>query len=138
LPGIVYVALSTGIARVQPSTGQTMRLPQPDNVVTGGIDGLYWHEGDLVGVQNVSNPGRVVRIALADKGQRIRALTVLQSHHHPAFVEPTTGVVVGDALHVIANSHVTAYQPDGTIRQPEALQPTAIVAVPLRARAAAS
>jgi hypothetical protein len=39
---------------------------------------------------------------------------------------------------VIANSHVTAYQPDGTIRRPEALQPTAIVAVPLRARAAAS
>jgi hypothetical protein len=33
---------------------------------------------------------------------------------------------------VIANSHVAAYQPDGTIRQPEALQPTAIVAVPLR------
>jgi hypothetical protein len=136
--GIVYVTLSTGIARVQPATGQMMRLPQPDEIVTGGIDGLYWHDGDLVGVQNVSNPGRVVRIALARDGKSVRALTVLQSHHHPAFVEPTTGVVVGEALHVIANSHVTAYQPDGTIRQPEALLPTAIVAVPLRVRAAAN
>jgi sugar lactone lactonase YvrE len=130
--GIVYVTLSTGIARVQPHTGQVMRLPQPDDVVTGGIDGLYWHDGDLLGVQNVSNPGRVVRILLADDGQRIRGLTVLQSHHHPAFVEPTTGVLVGDALHVIANSHVAAYQPDGTIREPHALQGTAIVAVPVR------
>ncbi|HLL19997.1 MAG TPA: hypothetical protein VK439_14540, partial [Rubrivivax sp.] len=133
--GIVYVTLSTGIARVQPLTGQMMRLPQPDSVVTGGIDGLYWHEGDLVGVQNVGNPGRVVRITLADEGRRIEGLSVLQSHHHPAFAEPTTGVVVGNALHVIANSHVTAYKPDGTIRQPQALQPTAIVAVPLRVTA---
>jgi hypothetical protein len=134
--GTVYVTQSTGIARVQPRTGHTVRLPQPDDVVTGGIDGLYWHDGDLVGVQNGSNPGRVVRIALAADGQRIRGLTVLQSHHHPAFVEPTTGVVVGQALHVIANSHVAAYQPDGTIQQPEALRPTAIVAVPLRRPAA--
>jgi hypothetical protein len=133
--GSVYVTLSTGIARVNPLTGHMMRLPQPDDVATGGIDGLYWHEGDLVGVQNANNPGRVVRMALSQDGQRIRGLTVLQSHHHPAFVEPTTGVVVGDALHVIANSHVAAYQPDGTIRQPEALQPTAIVAVPLRTAA---
>jgi hypothetical protein len=133
--GIVYVTLSTGIARVQPLTGHTTRLPQPDDVVTGGIDGLYWHRGDLVGVQNVSNPGRVVRITLADDGQRIRGLTVLQSHHHPAFVEPTTGVVVGNALHVIANSHVAAYQPDGTILHAEKLQPTAIVAVRLTAPA---
>jgi hypothetical protein len=60
---------------------------------------------------------------------------VLQSHHHPAFVEPTTGVVVGNALHVIANSHVAAYQPDGTILHAEKLQPTAIVAVRLTAPA---
>jgi hypothetical protein len=136
--GVVYVTLSTGIARVQPSTGHTTRLAQPDDVVTGGIDGLYWHEGELVGVQNVTNPGRVVRIALADNGQRISGLTVLQSHHHPLFVEPTTGVVVGHTLHVIANSHVAAYQPDGTILQPEALRPPAVVAVPLRRSAAAS
>lgn len=134
--GSVYVTLSTGIARVQPLTGHTLRLPQPDDVVTGGIDGLYWHEGDLVGIQNVANPGRVVRIALAEDGQRIVGLSVLQSHHHPAFVEPTTGVVVGGALHVIANSHVASYQPDGTVQHPEALQPTTIVAVPLRAAGA--
>jgi hypothetical protein len=128
----VYVTLSTGIAAVEPSIGRIVRLSQPDDVVTGGIDGLYWHDGDLLGVQNGINPGRVVRIALADQGRRIRGLSVLQSHHHPAFAEPTTGVVVGDALHVIANSHVTAYQPDGTIQRPETLQPTAIIAVPLR------
>lgn len=130
--GTVYVALSTGIARVAPAGGESTRLPQPDDVATGGIDGLYWNEGGLVGVQNGGNPGRVLRITLAAGGHRIRGVTVLQSHHHPDFAEPTTGVIVGAALHVIANSHVAAYQPDGTIEQPEALRPTAIVAVPLR------
>ena len=69
--GTLYVTLSTGIARVNIATGEPTRLPQPDTVVTGGIDGLYWHEGDLLGVQNGPNPGRVIRVALTDKGSRI-------------------------------------------------------------------
>lgn len=129
--GALYVTLSTGIARVDPSTGKSQRLPQPDSVMTGGIDGLYWHRGDLVGVQNSTNPGRVIRIALADGGARIAGVTVLQSHHHPAFVEPTTGTLVGQSLHVIANSHVLNHQPDGSLRDVASLRPTEIVAVPL-------
>ncbi|HWM26792.1 MAG TPA: hypothetical protein VNP98_18385 [Chthoniobacterales bacterium] len=129
--GTLYVTLSTGIARVDTTTGAPTRLPQPDTVVTGGIDGLYWHGGDLLGVQNVTNPGRVIRIALADNGSRIAGLTVLQSHHHPDFNEPTTGAIANNALHVIGNSYVAHYQPDGTIKNAGELKGTAIVAVPL-------
>ena len=130
--GTLYVALSTGVARVDTATGEPKRLPQPDTVVTGGIDGLYWHEGDLLGIQNSTNPGRVIRIALADKGTRVAGLTVLQSHHHPEFAEPTTGAIANGALHVIANSYVGHYQPDGSIKDAGELKATAIVAVPLK------
>jgi hypothetical protein len=130
--GALYVTLSTGIARVDPATGEPTRLPQPDTVVTGGCDGLYWHEGDLIGVQNSTNPGRVIRIALTDKGSRIAGLTVLQSHHHAEFDEPTTGAIANGALNVIGNSYVGHYQPDGTIKDAANLKGTAIVAVPLR------
>jgi sugar lactone lactonase YvrE len=130
--GILYVTLSIGIARVDTATGEPTRLPQPDTVVTGGIDGLYWHKGDLIGIQNSTNPGRVVRIALTDKGKRIAGLTVLQSHHHPDFDEPTTGTIANGALHVIGNSYVGRYQPDGTIKNAADLKGTAIIAVPLR------
>ena len=129
--GTLYVTLSTGIARVDTASGEPTRLPQPDSVVTGGIDGLYWHEGDLLGIQNSTNPGRVVRIALTDKGHKISGLTVLQSHHHPDFDEPTTGAVANGALHVIGNSYVGHYQPDGTIKNAADLEGTAIIAVPL-------
>ena len=129
--GSLYVAISTGIARINLSTAAPTRLPQPDTVVTGGCDGLYWHNGDLVGIQNVTNPGRVIRIALADQGTRISGVTVLQSHHHPEFTEPTTGAITGDALYVIANSYVGHFQPNGSVKDPEQLKQTAIVAVPL-------
>jgi hypothetical protein len=101
-------------------------------VVTGGIDGLYWYDGDLFGIQNSTNPGRVIRIALTDKGTRIAGITVLQTHHHPDFDEPTTGAIAHSALHVIGNSYVGHYQPDETIKDPGDLKGTAIVAVPLK------
>jgi sugar lactone lactonase YvrE len=129
--GTLYVTLSTGIARVDTASGEPTRLPQPDTVVTGGIDGLYWHEGDLFGIQNSTNPGRVVRIGLTDKGNRIAGLTVLQSHHHPDFDEPTTGAIANGALHVLGNTYVGHYQPDGTIKNAADLKGTAIIAVPL-------
>jgi hypothetical protein len=132
--GALYVTLSSGIARVDMTTGEPTRLPQPDTVVTGGIDGLYWHDSDLIGIQNSSNPGRVIRIALADKGMRIAGVTVLQSHHHPEFDEPTTGAIAHGALHVIGNSYVGHYQPDGTIKDAADLKRTAIVAVPLQGK----
>ena len=127
--GSLYVAISTGIARINLSTATPTRLPQPDTVVTGGCDGLYWHRGDLVGIQNVTNPGRVIRIALADQGTRISGVTVLQSHHHPEFAEPTTGAIAADALYVIANSYVGHFQPNGSTKDPGELKPTAIIAV---------
>ncbi|HEX4665579.1 MAG TPA: hypothetical protein VH207_03185 [Chthoniobacterales bacterium] len=67
--GTLYVTLSTGIARVEPASGEPTRLPQPETVVTGRIDGLYWHEGDLLGIQNSTNPGRVIRIAWPTKAR---------------------------------------------------------------------
>ena len=129
--GNLYVAISTGIAKIDTSTGTPMRLPQPDTVVTGGCDGLYWYEGDLIGIQNVTNPGRVVRIKLADNGTSVAGLIVLQSHHHPDFAEPTTGTIAHGALNVIANSYVGHFQPDGTLKDQDQLKGTAIVGVPL-------
>jgi sugar lactone lactonase YvrE len=131
--GTVYVTLSTGIARLD-GDGTPQLLVQPDSVVTGGIDGLYWHQGDLLGVQNVTNPGRVIRIRLADAGRRIDGIKVLQSHHHPAFDEPTTGAVADGSLHVLANTYVRRFQADGTLKDSDSLAPPIVIAVPLQGR----
>jgi len=129
--GALFVTLSTGIGRIDPRDGSLKRLDQPDNVVTGGIDGLYGYRGDLVGVQNSTNPGRIIRIRLDPARQRVVGLTVLQSHHHPEFAEPTTGAIADGMLHVLANTHVGQYQADGTIKDAQTLRPTVVIAVPL-------
>ena len=76
--------------------------------------------------------GRRGTLCPADQGTRISGITVLQSHHHPEFAEPTTGAIAVDALYVIANSYVGHFQPNGSIKDPGQLKPTAIIAVPLK------
>ncbi|KQW51472.1 MULTISPECIES: SMP-30/gluconolactonase/LRE family protein [unclassified Roseateles] len=130
---VAYVTGSTGILRASLADGAVALLQQPDDIVSGGIDGLYWADGALVGVQNAVNPGRVLRFDLAEDGTRITAATVLQSHHHPDFAEPTTGVVVDGRLHVLANSYVKLWLPAGRIDNSRLTpRPPVIVAVPLR------
>jgi hypothetical protein len=51
------------------------------------IDGLYWHDGTLIGVQNVTTPARVIRLRLARDGVTVTAVETLQSHHQAAFDE---------------------------------------------------
>ena len=46
--------------------------------------------------------------------------------------ENATGAIANGALHVIGNSYVGHFQPDGTIKEAGRLQGTAIIAVPLR------
>lgn len=132
--GELYVAISTGIARVDTSSGAWQRMAQRDDWVTGGIDGLYYHRGALIGVQNGPNPGRVIRLELSADGRSITAFKVLQSHHHPEFDEPTTGAIVGEHLMVIANSHIARRRPNGSIAGADRLRAPVLIKVPLAAR----
>jgi sugar lactone lactonase YvrE len=125
-----YVAISTGIAAIDLASGEVARLTQSDDLATGAIDGLYLYDGDLIGVQNFVNPGRVLRLHLDPAGKAIESMNVLQSNH-PLLDEPTTGAIVGKYLHVIANSSVVRVQPDGSLRDEASLVPAAILAVPL-------
>ena len=99
---------SRGVFRVEPVTGKTTQLVAPPGTTLLGIDGLSYHKGTLIAIQNGIRPYRVVRLQLDNAGARIRTIEVLESNH-PLFDEPTTGVVVGDRFYFIANSHWPAF-----------------------------
>ena len=112
----LFVAHSTGVARITIATGETIpRIANETRQTLGGIDGLYARGDKLYGVQNVTNPGRVIEIELDSRGDRAISVRTLLSHHHPALAVPTTAALAGDRLLILANSHADLIQPDGRL-----------------------
>lgn len=131
----LYVAVyAIGVAVVNLADLTYTWLDHGSDVTLQGIDGLYFHDGDLVAVQNGVRPWRIVRLDLAGDGRRVTAARVLE-RARPLYAEPMTGVIVGDEIHVVGRgprpdtspSHVT-----GTLGR--WLGETIILRVPLETR----
>jgi sugar lactone lactonase YvrE len=96
----LYVADQLGILRVDLKTGASAEVdPGPHNTVAG-IDGLYWHKGSLIGVQNGIGTPRVAVFRLSADGLHVAKTTILANN----LTTPTTGAVKGDDFYFIVNS----------------------------------
>ena len=95
-----------------------------------GVDGLYWHRGSLVGVQNGVIPARVVRFCLDSSGRSVRRLEMLD--RNPAVAdEPTLGAVVGDSLFYVATSEWEKYDDNGKRIANTRLRPATVLGLAL-------
>lgn len=94
---------SNGIFTIDVAKKTLHNLATPDSCVVSGTDGLYYFKGNLVGIQNGTNPQRVVRYRLNKAQSRIEGIEILEANH-PDFEEPTLGVIVGEELYYVANS----------------------------------
>jgi SMP-30/Gluconolactonase/LRE-like region len=112
---------SKGVFALDLRTRAARPLPHPAEAMLLGIDGLYFHRGALVAVQNGANPQRVVRLRLARTLDRVERLEVLASAL-PAFDEPTLGVVAGDLFYFVANSQWAAVDRHGQLAPPDKLR----------------
>jgi hypothetical protein len=111
----LYVADYTqGIARIDPASGAVSLLPGPAEVTMGGIDGLVYARGTLVGIENGYRPHKVVGLKLDPEGLRIVEVAVLESAN-PEFDEPTLGVVAGDDLYYVGSSQYSKVRKDGSL-----------------------
>ncbi|HVR41408.1 MAG TPA: hypothetical protein VMU84_20095 [Thermoanaerobaculia bacterium] len=100
--GALYVADYGGaIWSVDPKTATVTRVQEPTDLAMIGIDGLEYHDGTLIGIQNGIEPARVVRFWL--DGNRITRSQILEMNH-PMMSEPTIGVVVGSDFYFLAAS----------------------------------
>lgn len=123
----LFVAdFTKGISVVDVATGQVRPLPHPERVNVYGIDGLYFHKGDLVAVQNGAGTSRIVRFHLGKTMEAIESEEVLESRN-PRFDIPTTGVMAGNSFYYIANSQLDRVdqgriKPDAQLVEPVVLQ----------------
>jgi tetratricopeptide (TPR) repeat protein len=127
----LYVAHSTGIAVVDISTKEVKRVANETRESVAAIDGLYAWQGELIGVQNLTNPGRVIVMSLGKNGESITRVRTLLSHHHNALYEPTTGAIGEDAFYLLAATGVTHFDRQGRIDRPDSVPAPTVLRIPL-------
>ena len=127
----LYIAHSTGIAVVDLVGATLKRVAVPPRETVAAIDGLYEWQGGLVGVQNVTTPGRVIFMDLSPDGNTITRVRTLVSHHHPALDEPTTGAPSELGFYLLAATGVGHLNRQGKLERRETLRRPTVLKVPL-------
>lgn len=122
----LYVAGTDGILAIDIATAKSRAIPAPESEQTGGIDGLYYYRGSLIGIR-----GNEVNRYRLDEAQGKIVLTEVLERNHPLMKEPTTGVIVGDEFYYVANGQFAAVKPDGTLDTASLAEP-AILKLKLR------
>jgi len=130
-PNIIYVAdYSHGILRVNLATGVVARVDDAPHSTSLGVDGLTWHRGALIAVQNGTAPARVMRFTLDAAGTRITRAEVLDRNSAVAD-EPTVGTMVGDEFVYVANSQWEKHDAAGKPRLNATLSRPMLLALPI-------
>ena len=128
----LYVAeYGLGIAVIDLPTGEIARLQHPEEIAICYVDGLLWHQGSLIVVQNGRGLDRVARLYLDDSGQRVMGMTVLAARL-PGFDEPTTATLAGGACLFVANSELNRFAADGRLRPADPRRDFLIMRTPLQ------
>lgn len=125
----LYLAHSTGMAVMEISSGDVKRVENRTRESIAGIDGLYAWQGELIGVQNLTNPGRVIRMQLASGGDAVTGVKTLLSHHHNVLDQPTTLAIGANGFYLLAATGVTHLR-EGVIPDEEAAPTPAVVRIP--------
>lgn len=91
-----------------------------------GIDGLNFHKGSLLAIQNGVRPMRVTRYFLNAGLTRITSFEILD-RGLPVMNEPTLGTIVDDKFYYIANSQWSGYNEQHEIKPADQLQDIVIM-----------
>jgi hypothetical protein len=121
---------SLGVLKFELATKQHIKLAAPENIAWIGIDGMYFHKGSLIAIQNGIRPHRVVRFLLSKNYDRIARAEIIEANN-PFFNEPTLGALVQGTFYYVANSQWGSFNKDGTIFPLEKLQEPVIMSAKL-------
>lgn len=88
-----------GIGVIDLESGQLRYIEAPPGTPLSGIDGLYWHQGDLVGIQNGIQPWRLLRMSLDPDLTTVEDMKVIEFAN--AAISPMTGAIIEDRIHYI-------------------------------------
>jgi sugar lactone lactonase YvrE len=126
---LLFIADMLGVIRVDLDTYESADVdPGPHNTLCG-IDGLYWHNGEFLGVQYGTGEYRVVRWWLSPDERRAVSKEILE-YGTDLVSDPTTGAIFGGNFYYIANTGIYNLENDKII-DPAKLEPVHVAAVRL-------
>lgn len=127
-----YVAdWAYGVALVDLETRSLKRLDAPADVALDGVDGMAWHDGALIVIQNGLNPHRIVRWELSEDGYSVISATILE-RAHPDWGEPTVGQFTAERFHYISDPQWDRFAKGGVLKGDEPLRPNPVRVIELR------
>jgi len=88
-----------GIGAIDVDTGKLRYLDAPADRPLYGIDGLYWHEGDLIGIQNGIQPWRLLRMELNHGMTAVTNVRVIEFANQA--LTPTTGAIDAGRIYYV-------------------------------------
>jgi tetratricopeptide (TPR) repeat protein len=118
-----------GVYRIDIPSRGTRLVTHPEGMTLSGIDGLYFYDDSLIGVQPSLH--RIGRFYLNSKGDSVERLEIVEARN-PLFDFPTTGTIAGKAFYYIANSQAYSFNPDGTLFPFEKLKDVVILCANLK------
>jgi len=128
----VFVAdYSHGLLKVDVFSGEVVRLADAPGSTSLGVDGISWHDGAIIAIQNGVTPPRVMRFELDSTWTKIVRADVLD-RNLPIADEPTIGTIVGDEFVYVANSQWEKYSETGQRVPRTTLRRPVLIAVPVR------
>ncbi len=130
----VYIAdYSHGLLRLDIASGGVTRVDDAAGSTTLGCDGIVWHDGAIIAVQNGVSPARIMRFVLDSDGTRISRADLLDRNSTVAD-EPTIGTMAGGRFVYVATSQWEKHDDRGVHRDGARLGPVVLLAVPVRPR----
>lgn len=98
----IFMTNVSGILRLDLESGKTLQLAGSAAGEFSGCDGIYFYQNSIVAVKPRFN--QILKITLDPKLEKsVKVETVSQGN--PEFAFPTTGVITGDDLVVVATSY---------------------------------
>lgn len=101
----LYVADQFGVLRYDIASGRSAEVSPGVSNTLAGADGLYWHNGWLVAIQNGIGSPRIAAFELSSDGLHITKTEILENRS-PYTALPTTGAIRGNQFYFIVNSQI--------------------------------
>lgn len=127
---LLFVGDDLGVIRMDLRTNEAHDVKPVAHDTMAGVDGLYWYEGSLVGVEYGTGAYRVMRWKLSQDGREVKSSETLERGTEMVR-NPTTGTILDGNFYYMANTGIENLN-DGRIADPAKLEPLHIAILALK------